>query len=105
MNTMHGLRTGWKGLRFHRGRDWSRMGELSSDPERRRGTFSMTGFRRTGSAYRLFRERHVQRGYTLAEVRASARAAGMKLRHLGGYDGRPPAPNPRRIFCAATISR
>lgn len=104
MNTMTGLRARWKGVRFHTGRDWFLVGELSSDARRRRAVFAMTGFRRVGGSYRLFRERHVQRGVTVAEVRACARAAGLRVRRMGGYDGSAPKPNPSRIFCAAVTS-
>lgn len=98
MNTMQGLRVRWKGTRVHRGADWFVLVELSSNSRTRRGFFSITGFRRRGAGWRRFRERHVQRGYTWAEIRACARAAGLRARRFGGYDESPAPPNPRRVF-------
>lgn len=105
MNTMHGLRVRWKGIRVHRGDGWFVLLELSSDARRRQGVFAITGFRRRGASWRRFREVHMQRGYTWAEIRACARAAGLRATRAGGYDGRPAPSNPRRVFVTCVRSR
>lgn len=100
MNTLHGLRRQWRGVRVHRSRDWLVTLDLST--RGRRGFFTITGFVRDGRRWRRFVEPHVERGYTVAEIRRCAR--GWRLRRLGGYDGAPAGPNPRRAYFVATRS-
>jgi len=73
------------------------------DPEERINIYDLSIFvREEGDLYRKYQETHYQRAYSLEEIRAALKEAGMEF--VAAYDAftnQPPRPDSERIYVAA----
>jgi len=81
VNTIYGLAVDWQRYPWYVEMDTGEMFQLISpsyDFERNIVKLKITGFLREGSLWRRVDEEHLERGYTLAEIRRSFKKAGFE---------------------------
>lgn len=81
MNTIFGLAEQWGSRDFIRGDtdDWFIVGRTRWDHESSINTLIFHGFIRRGQLWERFTETHVQRGYSVAKIRALLERAGLTV--------------------------
>jgi SAM-dependent methyltransferase len=87
---------------WNEGEDWAVLVEVDEDVTACRLSRSITTFRRTGEIFRRDHELHVLRLYPRREIETSLRAAGFRVRPLGGYAEHRLEPG-HIAFCARKI--
>ena len=109
MNTIFGLAEQWGSRDFIRSDtdDWFIVGRTRWDHESSTNTLIFHGFIRRGQLWERFAETHVQRGYSVAKIRALLEQAGLTV--LTTYDAHAedtvePGPETARVLAVARKS-
>jgi len=99
MNTLEGLRRGWRYTSVLRARGCVLINAGSFDEKRKRGRAHFTGFLKAGRLYRKFEEEHIERGYTPEEIGELLKRVGFAFtRYDGRKFGRPRKRSGRLVY-------